>query len=597
MLIQLLSWASLWLLSAGPPMPEAYQPVPVMVAADGTAAVDLPAGPDGGAYLAIVGSLALGETPHQITTTLQPIAAPRPLTAAPVRVETAWQDAVRTKRQQMQRRRAAQTNDPDHVVAKFPERRSFYLFVKEDDFLNTGNYQEVVGQLAAVGKHCLVYVDQQDSAQGAMASTVADAVATFDDRVFPLARKCFGNHLDVDRNGKFTILFTHWLGNLSNGKVSLGGFVRGADLYRDVDSPFSNHCDMLYLNSNLQPGPNLRTILAHEYTHAITFSEHVFGNYLSAPAGLDEDAWLSEAVAHLAENLAGFGWSNLDYRISAYLTAPERYRLVVPDYYRAGLWRCHGSRGSTYLFLRWCVDRFGTALLRELTQSSLNGLANIETAAQTPFAELFRAWTVATCLSGLGAEANARVGPAFVDFYGRLETRQLAGARWRTLTPGQAEWTVAATAMIPLRVQVPPQTALRLLVEAAPSANLQVTIVRLPEELPLTELTVVPAADHVPASRCRLQLHHLAGSGVLWEHLSWERAFPPQTKSPDYLGKAYHLSAEEIMEHPASVAGQTLLTDLIDLKGLERTTVVFKLLGTDSSGRRVAAWALAGPEQ
>ena len=65
----------------------------------------------------------------------------------------------------------------------------------------------------------------------------------------------------------------------------------------------------------------------------------------------------------------GFPTSNIDYRVSAFLTRPERYQLVVDDYYAADLFRSHGSRGSTYLFLRWCADRYGPDLVPALVHS------------------------------------------------------------------------------------------------------------------------------------------------------------------------------------------------------------------------------------
>src|SRR5262249_45617224 len=145
-----------------------------------------------------------------------------------------------------------------------------------------------------------------------------------------------------------------------------------------------------------------RTLLAHEYTHAIVFSEHLEGEYLPQTQRRDEESWLNEGLAHLAEDLHDNGWSNLDYRISAFLSAPERYGLVVPDYYAAGHWRSHGHRGAAYLFLRWCSDRYGGDLARWLIQSNLTGVANLEAATGQPFAELFRQWSAALILSGAG---------------------------------------------------------------------------------------------------------------------------------------------------------------------------------------------------
>src|SRR5207249_7185987 len=135
---------------------------------------------------------------------------------------------------------------------------------------------------------------------------------------------------DDGRDGRFTMLMPPWLGKRQGGKVAVDGFVRGSAFSRDVAAPFSNHCDMMYLNANLRPGPHLRTLLAHEYTHAVVFSEHVFGDYLPGLPAQDEESWLNEGLAHLAEEAHGHGWSNLDYRVSAFLNSPEDYPLVVP---------------------------------------------------------------------------------------------------------------------------------------------------------------------------------------------------------------------------------------------------------------------------
>ena len=192
----------------------------------------------------------------------------------------------------------------------------------------------------------------------------------------------------------------------------MDGFARGADLDLDPSGrPFGNRCDMVYLNAGLKAGPHLRTVLAHEYTHAVTFSRKALRR---RPPGVrspsEEEGWLDEAIAHLVEDAFGFSRSNIDYRVSAYLTQPERYRLVVDDYFSADLFRSHGNRGATYLFLRWCVDRHGPGLLDALVRSDLRGVENLEAATGSTFPDLFRRWTVALYLSGLdglgGDEAN-----------------------------------------------------------------------------------------------------------------------------------------------------------------------------------------------
>src|SRR5262249_25671418 len=148
--------------------------------------------------------------------------------------------------------------------------------------------------------------------------------------------------------------------------------------------------------------------------------------------------WLNEGLAHLVEDVSGYSWSNLDYRISAFLSAPERYQLAVADYYGRGLWRSPGHRGATYMFLRWCAGRCGQDLPARLIQSNLSGTANVETATEERFADLFRRWTADLALG----EAWRVTGDEARSF-GRL----LCGPRLEevTLAGGRQELSVAGT--------------------------------------------------------------------------------------------------------------------------------------------------------
>ncbi len=74
-------------------------------------------------------------------------------------------------------------------------------------------------------------------------------------------------------DGRFTILLSSWLDHLGGGRFSVDGFVRGSDLDTDVRPPFGNQCDMMYLSTELKAGPHVRTVLAHEYMHAVIFSQ------------------------------------------------------------------------------------------------------------------------------------------------------------------------------------------------------------------------------------------------------------------------------------------------------------------------------------
>ena len=63
---------------------------------------------------------------------------------------------------------------------------------------------------------------------------------------------------------------------------------------------------MMYLSTSLEPGPHLRTVLTHEYMHAVVFSGKCRQMEGVGPVVLEEEGWLDEALAHLAEDQQAF---------------------------------------------------------------------------------------------------------------------------------------------------------------------------------------------------------------------------------------------------------------------------------------------------
>ena len=236
------------------------------------------------------------------------------------------------------------------------------MMVRDGDVSSPSNYAGIRSVLRGVGRRVQVYVAAEDLDR-VHDELIEDLIMTFDDRIYPLASTRFGTARDVDGDGRFTILLSSWLDHLGGGRFAVDGFVQVADLDPAFRSPFGNQCDMMYLNTELKAGPHLRTVVAHEYMHAVVFSQKTLRRRPGAGTRVEEEGWLDEAIAHLAEDLNGFSTSNIDYRVSAFLTGPERYQLVVDDYYAEDLFRSHGNRGSTYLFLRWCADRYGPDLV------------------------------------------------------------------------------------------------------------------------------------------------------------------------------------------------------------------------------------------
>lgn len=479
-----------------------------------------------------------------------------------------------------------------------PGQRDFSLMVRDGDVASASNYLAVRGILRSVGKWVQVYVAAEDIGQVDV-ELLKDLVATFDNRIVPVSARSVGLANDIDGDGRFTILLSSWLNRLGNGRHSVDGFVRVTDLDPAFPAPFGNHCDMMYLSTGLLPGPHLRTVLAHEYMHAVVFSRKSRQLARAGRVALEEEGWLDEALAHLAEDLHGFSRSNIDYRVSAFLSRPERYQLVVEDYYAADLFRSHGNRGSTYLFLRWCVDQYGPELLPTLIESRLRGVANLEEATGCSFNELYRRWSVALFLSGLdpAAAEPARGVYRSLDVRAPIEEWELAGPRaTRVLVAGPAEcWSATGTSSRFLLVQGSPTNAVEVTITSPPDAELQVTAVRLPAGMARLELEARSSAGADGDLRLRASIRERRGEPVRLTVLAWEPLVPAaDPHTPGFRrGQLDMLGIASSFGTSALSAGGMLQAQSIRLKNVHRETgpVVVKLIGTDARGHRVTAWA------
>jgi hypothetical protein len=531
-------------------------------------------------FFLIVGSLNRTSAVHRVVVRTRGTAEPVRLRLPEPAEDAAWSEQVRQRRDRLERARQ-QPPPGDYAPAAEPLReRSFFIFTGDQDFHNPDSYTTVKAELRAVGRHCCVYLDRSHPDPRQMQPTVDDIVRTFDEEVWPKARARFGRVLDVDRDGRFTILLSGVLERLQNGKTSLGGFVRGSDFHRDLRAPFGNRCDMMFLNTDLKPGPHLRTLLAHEFTHAIVFSEHVFGDYLPEVPHLDEESWLNEGLAHLAEDLHGYGWSNLDHRISAFLSAPGRYPLVVADYYRAGVWRTPGIRGACYLFLRWCADNADLDFTAGLTRTNLTGIANLETTTGVQFADLFRRWSLGLLLSGSGlAEKDGGSPLRRLDLRQKLGDRVLCGPYFEELPlqDGEKVLELSGTSVGYLLLHSPASPRCWVEVSGPPGADLQVTLVRLPAAMGRLSLRWQADGDAV---RLAAKAHDAA---VTLTHAGWERLTSTGARDP-----AATALPGDWFPQTALTPGQEILSRSLLVETSQ--PVVFKVSGVDAAGHPLTGW-------
>ena len=98
----------------------------------------------------------------------------------------------------------------------------------------------------------------------------------------------YGNHTDVDKNGKIIILFQKINANISGNSIVMGYFLPNDLIYGDF-----NNAEILYMDINLlNKNPILiaGTVL-HEFQHLINFNV----NYIQK--GKDMSLWLNESLS------------------------------------------------------------------------------------------------------------------------------------------------------------------------------------------------------------------------------------------------------------------------------------------------------------
>jgi hypothetical protein len=489
---------------------------------------------------------------------------------------------------------------PPHGLALPPRERAFQMMVRDGDSTCASNYAPIRGVLKGVGRAIQVYVASEDLDQ-VNPKLVEDIVGTFDEHVFPITAGRFGPAHDVDGDGRFTVLISSWLGHLGGGRYEVDGFVRVADLEAAVCQPFGNRCDMLYLNPALASGPYLRTILAHEYMHAVAYSQKTAHGRSVCKPGLEEEGWLDEALAHLAEDVHGFSTANIDFRVSAFLTSPERYQLVVDDYYAADLFRSHGNRGGTYLFLRWCTDRFGPELLAALVHSDLRGVANLEAATGSTFASLFRRWSLAVYQSGWATDAarprSAGDGYRSVNMRAPRGEWELAGPRFTRIdADGSSDrWMAVGTSSHFVIVEGSRSGAVEIDVAGPAEAELQVTALPIGGLGARLDLSVTPSRGPGGEISLRAVVRERHGVGVRLSALAWE----PLAPGPNPHSGGFHCGRLDQQGIAASFGScelpgsGELRSRPFRLSGVSSATgqMVVKLIGVDPTGCRVAAWA------
>lgn len=301
------------------------------------------------------------------------------------------------------------------------DRRSFWVLNNTEaaspgGTLDEGDFDRVNATLKFVGTSTQLFIDDSAPAGGLTDADIERLGQIYDRLLFDADLDYFGEPSDVDANEQVIILLSPTVNKLtqpgSEGVVV--GFFFGLDLFARTactECQFSNTAELFY---GLVPDPDgdfgdprskdrvlelMPGVMVHETQHMIDFNFKVFVN--NRP--FLETLWLSEGLAHMAEELGGdvadaageeeladqLYLSNFG-RSARYLEEPGANSLTVTS--GSGTL---GERGAAWLFLRWIAEQYGDFIFRGLTQSPDNGVQNVEKQTGETFLALFADWAIA----------------------------------------------------------------------------------------------------------------------------------------------------------------------------------------------------------
>lgn len=303
------------------------------------------------------------------------------------------------------------------------QKKSFFLQTSNAPLALPSSYTLITGNLLAEGLHVRVYLDSSCLDLKTYSRVAKQIINCLDREIIPRGEQLVGSFADVDRDGKLSVLLSPHLDTMHGGAANLKGFVRSSDFRENVPRPFSNHSDVIYINSECPADTNYHTLLAHEYWHVLQFSHRLVHSEVSLDI---QDDWICEGTAHLAEHALGGDGENLSHRINAWMKSPEDAPLCVPNYYDAGLWRHDGCRGGLYLFFRWCEITYGPEILTSILTSTQTDGTCLETITETSLETLSaRAWVSVIRESQNGLSVAPESQLVRDDLFPDVDLRQL----------------------------------------------------------------------------------------------------------------------------------------------------------------------------
>lgn len=224
---------------------------------------------------------------------------------------------------------------------------------------DTAENFQVTTLLAAKSDHLYFWIEEGvDYSQRALDRLVED----FEENIYPTNRQFFGSEWSpgVDEDPRLYVIYATGLGN------TVAGYFSSANEYHPEVNEYSNahetfllSADNISLSSDFTYG-----VMAHEFQHMI----HWYRDR-------NETSWLNEGFSELATLLTNHRvtpghdfWyaENPDSQLNDWPNEPENDFATLPHY------------GSSFLFVTYFLDRFGSEATQELVSNDLNGLTSVD---------------------------------------------------------------------------------------------------------------------------------------------------------------------------------------------------------------------------
>jgi len=280
----------------------------------------------------------------------------------------------------------------------FGQKNNFFV----DSSYDLSGRSQISATLQKVISRLYFYIDDNwwnslNSIQQNNIDTSLSSLANeFNYTIYPILTSTFGNEPSpgIDKDEKITVLIHPMV-------EEAGGYFNESDGYPKLQSPRSNEREMIYLSAQQIDKPIMKSFLAHEFMHLITFNQKDLIRKVS------EEVWLNELRADYSPALLGYDLtyegSNLQRRVKNFLDRPydslTEWQNKPFDY------------GVANLFAQYLVDHYGVEILVDSLHSFKTGIESLNEALagrgyKEDFPQIFTNWTIAVFLNDCQISEN-----------------------------------------------------------------------------------------------------------------------------------------------------------------------------------------------